>query len=130
MKRIVQLVLIAAICFTTAAIYHINAAPTITVKIDIGRKSKNCTGFGVCSVTIGVELDARATNSVSGVGELNDKELIVKLNRKIGGGNENMITADQPIKVAVQGKQVTIAAGSHRIERGRNTDTVYFNLAR
>lgn len=50
----------------------------ITVTIDIGRKSYNCTRAGICSITVGLELFLNS-NQVVGLLETVDGSNVVKL---------------------------------------------------
>ncbi|MBS1807526.1 MAG: hypothetical protein JST84_04975 [Acidobacteria bacterium] len=137
MKTILKLSLIAAVVAVTFTMYNINqkpglAAPVITVKIDVGRKSRNCTGFGVCSVTIGVELARNGnTGGITGIGELGNNEFRVRLPRKLGNEKETTptsIATEEPISLKAQGRQFTILPGPHRIDRGRQADTIIFRI--
>ena len=41
-----------------------NCGPKIVICIEIGRKRKGCTGFGICGIEIGVELSVPENNKV------------------------------------------------------------------
>lgn len=124
MKTLLKLGLVVAVIMTCFTMYNLNsqAGPIITVKLDIGKKSKNCTGFGVCSVTIGAELAMRA----NGTGQLEGNRFSVKMQRGLGNPEAQTIPTEEPIKLKANGREFTIMPGEHKIERGRGGDTIHF----
>ena len=56
-------------------------AITITINIKFGRKSQVCTGTGICSIKISVEMAAPSNDGASGTAEDKDGKLVVTLKK-------------------------------------------------
>ncbi|MEO5931337.1 MAG: T9SS type A sorting domain-containing protein, partial [Candidatus Kapaibacterium sp.] len=91
----------------------------ITITIEVGRKSRGCTGFGICSITVGTSaLDnpARAIATASG------DVLTLDMPESSSGVKEDMLTIDEDIVLddatsrALGSKRVTIPAGTYPVD--------------
>ena len=93
-------------------------ATTITVTIDIGRKSKGCSGFGICSITIGLEMTADTARSISGTAELKGDLLAIKV-RPNAVKRQQSIIVDEAITLpgrAFGVKEIIVPAGTYPIK--------------
>lgn len=53
----------------------------ITVTVNFGKRSKDCTGFGVCSIVISAELARASATSGSGTADVVNGKLVITLNK-------------------------------------------------
>lgn len=53
----------------------------IIVTVNFGKRSKDCTGFGVCSIVISAELARPSATSGSGTADVVNGKLVVSLNK-------------------------------------------------
>ncbi len=104
----------------------------VTVTIDVGRRSKDCTGFGICSITIGFDFAADRTPAV---GTLDGNVLTVDFGKKVSG--EGAMIIDEAIELdaetawALGAKKVTILPGAYEVDYSSNPNgTVHLNTMR
>ncbi|MBL7816529.1 MAG: hypothetical protein JNL70_16030 [Saprospiraceae bacterium] len=154
-------IIIAAIAFVaTFAINNANAntylptTPTlsagkikVTVTVNFGKRSKGCTGFGVCSIVISAELARPSNNSGSGSAEVKDGKLVVTLNKasmtqealaKYFAGGKFTVEEDVAVSEAIVSprdpasgqatgrRQYTIKKGVYNVQDGGSTLTIVF----
>jgi len=123
--------------FTSHAIptYNIDEGNgTIKVKFDFGRKSKDCTRFGVCSMTIeaGLERQLGATNGNSAIGDISIENGRLKVEfdlssmsattyKKNLGGSKMLIEEDfelpSEISAALGVRAYIIKAGAYTLNQ-------------
>ena len=93
------------------------ASPTVTITIDIGRKSRDCTGFGICSIKIGVGAALSSAKSIPGAAQLEGNILTVKVKETFTKGQQSIVV-EEAIKLpgrAFGVKEITVLAGAHPI---------------
>ncbi|MBS1914493.1 MAG: T9SS type A sorting domain-containing protein [Bacteroidetes bacterium] len=95
----------------------------ITIEVEIGRKSKGCTGFGICSVTIGLDLDLALKTPAAG--SLNGNTLHLDFASKLPEQGDALVI-DEPITVdsatakALGATSLVIPAGTYRVDYTKN----------
>ena len=93
------------------------ASPTVTITIDIGRKSQGCTGFGICSIKIGVGAALSSAKSIPGAAQLEGNILTVKVKETFTKGQQSIVV-EEAIKLpgrAFGVKEITVLPGAHPI---------------
>jgi hypothetical protein len=97
----------------------------VTVTIDVGRRSKDCTRFGICSVTVGIDL--RMNHPAPATVSLADGKLSVDFIGRIpvpGDSStfviDNDIVLDDSVSLAFGARSVTILKGSYPVDYSSN----------
>jgi hypothetical protein len=94
----------------------------VTIGIVVGLRSKGCTGFGICSITIGLELSA---NRVPGSASVQNGKLVVDF-LGMTGVREDVLPIDEDIVLdsatsqALGYRQVTIKKGNYPVDYKSN----------
>ncbi|HVZ37852.1 MAG TPA: hypothetical protein VHI13_01115, partial [Candidatus Kapabacteria bacterium] len=95
----------------------------ITINVDIGRKSKDCRGFGICSITIEINLDL--ASRVPAVGTLNGNTLHLDFASMLPEQGDALVI-DEPITVdpatarALGAASLVIPAGTYHVDYTKN----------
>ncbi|MDB5033343.1 MAG: hypothetical protein JWQ98_584 [Chlorobi bacterium] len=91
----------------------------ITINIEIGRRSRGCTGFGICSITI----DPRSLdNPARAIATAGGDVLTLDMPESSSGVREDVLTIDEDIVLddatsrALGSKRVTIPAGTYQVD--------------
>jgi hypothetical protein len=92
----------------------------ITIKVDVGRRSRNCEGFGICSITIDINFSARSIPAVAHMVGRSTLRL-----RFIGElpGQDDLMPIDEAIRLSDEmarglgSAEMTILPGSYRVVR-------------
>ena len=124
-----QAALVSAVGIVTGAIIT-QAGPVITVGIDVGRKKYDCQKFGICRITIGVELSGRA---VPATAQLDGQQILLQFQRPLRT-NETTMPVDEPIKLspalckALGARTATVLPGEYKIVREGLKTSVRVNV--
>jgi hypothetical protein len=104
----------------------------VGVTIDVGRKSKGCTGFGICKITVDIDLDFSALR-VPAIATLEGSSLTLELQKR-PDGNENVMVIDEDIILdsatsrALGSRGVKIMAGAYQVDYSKNPNgTIHLN---
>lgn len=94
----------------------------ITIGVDVGRRSKDCLGLGICSITIDISLRAR---TVPSIGSIEDGKLHLVFGRELPeSGDEFVVEEDIELgHDAARGlghNSVTLKRGVYRINTDEN----------
>jgi hypothetical protein len=94
----------------------------ITITIEVGRRSKGCTGFGICSVTVGIDLTER---SVPGVATLNGDMIDIDL-RSMPRDRGDLLMLDEDVVLddatsrAFGCQRLTLRKGGYAVDYSSN----------
>ena len=110
--------------------------PTIVIKIEIGRLSRGCKGFGICNVKFGLERGAgNATGHINEDGELvleidvskfSSQEVKEYLNGKLFTMGESL-KLPKKLCYNLGVDSYTITKGKYKILKKGKTHTIVFN---
>lgn len=131
-KFLTQAGLASAVGLITTGIVtqSVSAGPVITIGIDVGRKKYGCERFGICGITIGLELSAK---SVPGTAQIEGNSLLLKFNRPLRT-RETAIPIDEAIVLspalskALGVRAATVLAGEYKFSPERNGATTRLSI--
>lgn len=101
-------------------------ADAITITIETGRQSRDCRGFGICSIIIDLRT---GPNAIQGDAVLNGDRLIVSFAQPFGQPGQ-LLPIDQPIELdpqtahALGASRVTILPGEYEVDYSSNPNGV------
>lgn len=95
----------------------------ITIHIEFGRKSKGCTGFGICSMDITVDLEFSALANETGGLDVNFSDKGLARIKEVFGSStvvieENFTLSDELCKNLELRSGYTIKAGKYAVQKG------------
>jgi hypothetical protein len=105
----------------------------VGVTIDIGRKSRGCSGFGICKITVDIDLDFSSLR-VPAIATLEGNALTLELQKR-PEGNENVMVIDEDIVLdsvtahALGSHGMKVLAGAYPVDYSSNPNgTVRLNV--